>query len=100
MTPETHVFAHVTGDGELYHREVRLETDGSLLIIGHDLGETEYEFERRVPPDGVRQLMASSGVAAGAHPLEALRDAFSSTVEIERRIEELGIATEFWNRIG
>ena len=58
---ESHVFAHLSDDGGLYHREIRLETDGSLVIIGHDLGEREYEFERRVPPDGVRRLLASIG---------------------------------------
>ena len=98
--PPSHVFAHRTDDGGLYHREVRLESDGSLLLIGHDLGETEYEFERRIAPDGVRRLLTSLGAGETSDPLEALRAAFGSTYEIEERVEELGIPSQFWNRTG
>jgi hypothetical protein len=98
--PESHVFVHDTEGGGLYHREVQLEDDGSLLIIGHDLGDTEYEFERRVSPDGVRRLLASI-TADGTKPvLDGLRETFTSTREIEQRLEELQVETEFWNRIG
>jgi hypothetical protein len=97
---ESHVFAHVTDGGGLYHREVQLHDDGSLLIIGHDLGETEYEFERRVSPAGVRRLMASIAADSSAPVLDVVRDVFTSTREIEQRLEELRIETEFWNRFG
>jgi hypothetical protein len=96
---ESHVFAHVT-EGGLYHREVRLEDDGSLLIIGHDLGETEYEFERRVSPDGVRRLVASIAADSSRPVLDVMREAFTSTREIEMRLEELQIETELWSRFG
>ena len=71
-----------------------------MVIIGHDLGETEYEFERRISPDGVRRLLASIPADGSGSALDAVREAFTSTREIELRLEELQIETEFWNRIG
>ena len=97
---ESHVFAHLTEGGGLYHREVRLDDDGGLTVIGHDLGETEYEFERRVSPDGVRRLMASIAADSNAPPLEVMREVFTSTRELEQRLKGLDIETEFWSRIG
>ena len=96
---ESHVFAHIT-DGGLYHREVRLDADGGLTVIGHDLGETEYEFERRVSPDGVRRLLASISDRSSRPPLEVMREVFTSAHEIEQRLEELEIETQFWSRFG
>jgi len=97
---DSHVFAHLTDEDGLYHREVRLEDDGSLVIIGHDLGETEYEFERRVPPEGVRRLLSSLASDSTERPLDSVRVAFTSTPELEQRLVELGIASRFWSRIG
>jgi hypothetical protein len=96
----SHVFAHRTDDGGLYHREIRLESDGSLVVVGHDLGETEYEFERRIAPGDVLRLLSSIGAGETSDPLEALRVAFGSTYEIEERVAELGIPSEFWSRTG
>jgi hypothetical protein len=101
---ESHVFVHDTEGGGLHHREVRIDDDGGMTLIGHDLGETEYEFERRVSPDGVRRLLASVAGGGSRPPHDPLlyrvRDAFTSTRDIEQRLEQLQIDTEFWNRFG
>ncbi len=101
---ESHAFVHDTEGGGLHHREVRIDDDGGLTLIGHDLGETECEFERRASPDGVRRLPASVATGGGRPPHDPLRyrvrDVFTSTRDIEPRLEELQIETEFWNRFG
>ncbi len=44
--------------------------------------------------------LASIPGADGRPSPEVLREAFSSTRQIEERLEELQIETEFWNRFG
>ncbi|CAN5705034.1 hypothetical protein BH11ACT8_BH11ACT8_24640 [soil metagenome] len=103
---DRHVFAHRLDDDGLHHREVRLDDDGGLTIIGQDLGAAamggeEYEFERRISPADVRRLVARIEVP-GDHRevLEVVADHFESSVALEQWLRAEGVTTEFWSRVG
>ncbi|CAN5175470.1 hypothetical protein BH09ACT12_BH09ACT12_28620 [soil metagenome] len=102
----SHVFAHRVDVDGVYHREVRLEDDGGLTIIGHDVGSgamggAEYEFERRIDPAQLRRFVAAIEVPGDPREvLELLAAEFASSVELELRLETEGVATTFWSRVG
>lgn len=88
-------------------RSLHERPDGTLVIIGHDMGPEverfwgcrEYEFERTVDPAGVRRLRSVAELGEG--PLvAALRARFAGTGEIERFLAEHGIDSRFWSRVG
>src|SRR5689334_10332718 len=102
---DTLVMTSVRDAKGLMHREVRLVPGGGLAIAGHDLGPgvegalgvEEYEFERTLDAESVRQLVAALG---GGDVLELVGERFTSTFELERFLEQHGIASSFWNRMG
>lgn len=101
-------FENRRDEAGLTRRSVHLDDDGSLTIEGHDLGDAveqfwgcrEYEFERRIDLAGVARLRATLGVQDHQPLLEALRDRFASTNELEDAIAASGIESEFWSRVG
>lgn len=90
-------------------RTISVDDDGSLIIEGHDLGgsvgdsfgggSSEYEFARTIRPEAVARLKELSGVS-DVNVLEALRDRFGSTFALEEFLDENGIESSFWSRIG
>ncbi|MET0863901.1 MAG: hypothetical protein ABWZ98_06165 [Nakamurella sp.] len=99
-----------TNDEQGYtSRTISLDDDGSLVIEGQDLGSgvgdfwgggfSEYEFARTIRREGVARLKELSGVG-DANVLESLRDRFGSTRAMETFLEENGIESSFWSRVG
>lgn len=88
-------------------RSICLESDGSLVIEGHDLGPgvsdswgaSEYEFARTVGPAGVAELRRAADLG-DAPLLEAIRDRFGDTSRLERFLQDHRIESSLWSRIG
>jgi len=90
-------------------RELHEEADGTVVIEGHDLGRgvsdfwgaglTEYEFTRTLSAAAVVELRLALGIGTAAL-LEALGSRFEGTADLERYVEENGIESTFWSRVG
>lgn len=89
----------VQGDDGLMRRTVHLTSDGRLVVEGHDLGDTEYEFERTLSVEDTSRLAGLLAVGV-AELLPAIKERFGSTRPLELFLEEQGIASELWIRIG
>ncbi len=108
MSARTVVVVSTHDDGGTVHRELQLLDDGTLLVVGQDLGprvqryfgEDEYEFVRRVEPAQVARLLETLGTEASADPLDVLRQRFSDTGPLEQHLERHGIESSFWSRTG
>jgi hypothetical protein len=104
--PRSVVLARRQDQDGLYHREVQLRDDGSLVVIGHDLtrGEAfgEYEFERKVAAADVPALVAALGGRPGDDVLKLIdaRWAGQGTRGLEELIKTHQVPNTFWNRIG
>jgi hypothetical protein len=83
----------------LMRRSVHLTRDGRLIIEGHDLGGTEYEFERSLSVSETARLASLLGVSV-VDLLPTIQQRFGTTPPLEAYLEEHGIIGEFWNRIG
>jgi hypothetical protein len=89
-------------------REVEFRDDGSVAILGQDLGGApqdfwgcrEYEFARHVAAADVPALRQALGVSAGGDLLAAIAERFTRSADLEAFIKEHGIPSEFWSRIG
>jgi hypothetical protein len=108
MSDEHHVFEDRRDPEGFSWRAVRLRPDGHLVIEGHDLGERvedvfgvrEYEFERTVDAAGVQRLRDALGLAEPASLIAAIATGFNSSLALERFLDEHGVPSTFWNRIG
>lgn len=80
-------------------RTVHLLIDDRLVVEGHDLGATEYEFERTLSAPETARLAGLLGVRV-RDLLPAVKERFGTTSALETFLEEQGISGEFWNRIG
>jgi hypothetical protein len=80
-------------------RTVHLLLDDRVVVEGHDLGETEYEFERTLSRSETTRLAELLGVPVRAL-LPAIQQRFGTTHALETFLEEHGIAGAFWNRVG
>jgi len=107
---QTEVFDERRDADGTYYRAVHLNEDGSLTIEGHDVGPgveaifgdgcTEYEFERTLDIDAVRQLREALGIGAESPLLTLLKSRFKTTAAIEDFVDDEKIPAEFWSRIG
>jgi hypothetical protein len=86
-------------DGYSY-RAVELRR-GRLHVVGHDLGGQydEYEFERRLSRNDTAALARALDVRV-RDLLEAVRERFGDTPDLEAYCREHGLEGELWNRIG
>ena len=92
-----------------FHRVLRLQDDGSLVIEGQDIGRgvsdfwgaesSEYEFARTVAPSAVVQLRVAAALD-DSNLLQALKSRFGTTAELETFLSDHGIETTFWSRVG
>lgn len=97
-----------TGSGGWTHRSVQLREDGSLTLIGHDLGAevegvlgaSEYEFDRTYDPDEVALLSRFLGLADHDEVVTALRMRCGTFEDIEQVAREAGVEGRFWSRVG
>ena len=85
-------------DGSM-RRTVHLLIDDRIVVEGHDLGGTEYEFERTLDVEETRRLAELLDVPV-RELLPAIQERFGTTHALETFLEEQGIAGQFWNRIG
>lgn len=85
--------------------DISIAGEGDLVWAGHDLGpsvgilspgSTEYEFWRTIRKPHLPALAEAMGVSIGALP-SAVRERFTSDVELQRFAEGLGIPTEFYS---
>jgi hypothetical protein len=94
-----------------FHRWLTLHDDGRLEIGGQDigpiverfLGGREYEFARTVAPEAIPGVRALLGLGAGDDLLDALCARFTgpgASDQLERYLQENGIETSFWSRVG
>ena len=86
--------------------------EGDLRIEGQDLGPeverifgeglTEYEWDVTVRAANIPQALVALGGAPGDDVLMLLQQRYSGPAagEIEQRLEDAGVPTEFWSRIG
>ncbi|HUR85713.1 MAG TPA: hypothetical protein VMY78_10245 [Solirubrobacteraceae bacterium] len=112
MPQKTHLGDDSVDGRDSSHRWVTLHDDGRLEIAGQDLGPkverffgegAEYEFARSVAPEGVARLRALLGAAPDADLLEAIRERFNgpgASHALEKFVEEHGIESTFWSRVG
>ncbi|WP_267326045.1 hypothetical protein [Mycolicibacterium mucogenicum] len=106
--PETDIWENDQSGGTWFNRWVTLHDDGSMSIEGQDLGDAplnafggrEYEFSRAVSPSGVMRFRELLDCAPSEPLLPALRSRFTSTGQIEEALQEAGIDSEFWSRVG
>ncbi|HET9422656.1 MAG TPA: hypothetical protein VFO49_16055 [Nocardioides sp.] len=87
-----------TADGFM-RRTVHLTIDHRLVVEGHDLGDTEYEFERTLSVPETRRLAELLAVPV-LELLPAIERRFGTTHALEIFVEEQGIAGELWTRTG
>ena len=97
------------GDG-VSARWVTLTEDGDLLVEGQDLGPgvalffggQEYEFARTVRAADVPALRQALHLDDEDDLLAALAERYEGrgTSELEQFIQDAGIASEFWSRVG
>lgn len=91
-------------------RWVRLTNDGDLLIEGHDLGPgvqlffggNEYEFVRTVRAADMPALRRAFQLDEEDDLLAALLERYDGrgTSELEQFIQDAGVPSEFWSRVG
>jgi hypothetical protein len=101
---QTLVMTSTHDEDGLVHRAVHLEPDGSLAIVGHDIGPgverilglEEYEFRRSLAPEQTEQLRDLLD-ARGADLLAVIEQRFANTAELERFIAEHDLSGSFWN---
>lgn len=94
-------------DGTVW-RAVRLYGDGSLAVLGHDIGPgveeffgcREYEFARTWSTAQTAALRRLLGLPRRGDLLAAVQGRFGSTDELSRFVEAHGITGTFWNRAG
>lgn len=94
-------------DGTVW-RAVRLYGDGSLAVLGHDIGPgveeffgcREYEFARTWSTAQTAALRRLLGLPRRGDLLAAVQGRFGSTDELSRFVEAHGITGTFWNRTG
>ena len=86
-------------DAGYTRRTIHLLIDRRLVIEGHDLGDTEYEFERTLSVAATAQLAGLLDVPVDGL-LPAIQQRFGTTQPLEAFLEEHDVPTEFWNRIG
>jgi len=106
---QTLVFSQGPGERGSSYRAIHLEDDGSLVIEGQDVGSgvgdffgggySEYEFFRTVRPTGVAKLGELVGLG-DVNILDGLREHFGTTRALEQFLEENGIESHFWSRVG
>jgi len=90
------------------YRAVTLNDDGSLVLVGHDLGSEvqsffgcrEYEFERTLSASDAQALHRLLAVPVDVDVLTAIADRFPSGTGLEAFISEHDIASRFWSRVG
>jgi hypothetical protein len=109
VVKQTVVFSQWPDDRGSSYRAIHLADDGSLVIEGQDMGSgvsdffgagfSEYEFYRTVRPTGVAQLGELVGIGR-VNILDGLREHFGTTRALEQFLEENGIESEFWSRVG
>jgi hypothetical protein len=99
-------------DGEgLFRRRITLNSDGSLVLDGHDLGpgvqavlgRDEYEFDRTLSRSGVARLSAALGVVDDAGLRTELQTRFArpgGSRAFEAFLEAESIPSHFWSRAG
>jgi len=110
VAPNRVVLADSSNADGKHWRAVTYDGDGTLRIEGHDLGPgvedfwgsgyTEYEFERMLRPPEVERLRDLLGLGPGENLLEVLATRFEATSAIEKYLEEHGLESEFWSRVG
>jgi hypothetical protein len=106
--PQTVVLNDQREEDDLMWRAVRLEPNGGLTILGHDvgyvvqecLGGREYEFTRRFSKQETTRLRQLLGVRRRKELLPTILERFPSSTELEQFARGHGIAGTFWNRIG
>jgi hypothetical protein len=106
---QTVVISKKTDERGYFYRAIHLEDDGSLVIEGQDIGsgvedifgggDNEYEFFRTIRPPAVAELERLSGISHTGL-LENLREHFGTTSALEEYLEEHGIPSGFWSRVG
>jgi len=106
---QTVVISQKSDEQGYFYRAIHLEDDGSLVIEGQDIGSgvgdffggenSEYEFFRTVRPQDVARLRRLADVG-DANLLDSLRDRFDSTRSLETFLEQHGIESDFWSRVG
>lgn len=95
----TLVLTEIRGEHSLMWRAVHLTYARRLVIEGHDLGDTEYEFERKLGVEETARVAELLGVSV-TELLPAIQERFGSTRLLEEYLEQEGIPSDFWNRIG
>lgn len=91
-------------------RWVTLNDEGDLLIEGQDLGPGvelffgahEYEFSRTVRAADVPSLRSALHLDDEDDLLAALLDRYDGkgTSELEQFVQDAGVPSEFWSRVG
>ena len=108
MESRTLVLMDVNNDEGTMRREVRLDTEGGLSLIGHDLGPgvqqffgfDEYEFTRHLNAQEVVRLRELLGIDAAADLLARISEQFDTSHEFEAYLSDEEIPGRFWSRIG
>ena len=95
----TLVLTEIRDERGLMWRAVHLTYARRLVIEGHDLGDTEYEFERTLDVDETSRLAGLLEVSVDGL-LPEIQRRFGSTQPLEVFLEDHEIPSEFWNRIG
>lgn len=102
------VLTDVRDDNGTVWRAVTLTEDGGLAIRGHDLGRgveeffggSEYEFERRLSAQEAKAFGELLTVQAGGDLLAAIAGRFPGGSGLEDFLEQHGIESQFWSRVG